>query len=404
MPSEWSVPESEVLASARDVLEADREAVLATVVDIDGSAYRRPGAKMLITPEGGVGSITAGCLEDEVQRIAQDVLEDGRPRIETYDLMEDDDDVWGLGVGCNGIIDILLEPLDDTYEPALDAYERGEPVAVISVLGGGVYDSAAEDGEADGGADADVDIESDDVADGGVRRGVRGYYHPGSGVTGLPDWLASALEDPAAELLDRDAADTLTVETDGHRVTVFVEGLTPPPELVVLGTGHDVGPVVELAKRADFRVTVVGFRGANATEERFPEADAVLSTSAPRVGDVHDFDERTYAVVMTHNFVDDRLAVDALLDTQVPYVGLLGPRERFEEMLEEFEHEGRTFTDAELDRVYTPAGLDLGGGTPYQIGLSIVSEVIAVHNDRTPQHLKAREGHIHDRIEVEADD
>jgi len=387
MPSEWSVPESEVLASAREVVEAGREAVLATVVDIEGSAYRRPGAKMLITPDGGVGSITAGCLEDEVQRIARDVLDDGRPRVETYDLMEDDD-VWGLGVGCNGIIDILLEPLGGSYEPALDAYESGEPVGVITVLDG--------EGDADDGGDSE-DAEA-------VDRGARGYYHPGTGVTGLPDWLADALEGPAAELVERDASDTLTVETDGGTATLFVDGLTPPPELVVFGTGHDVGPVVELAKRADFRVTVVGFRGANATGERFPEADEVTSASAPQVREAHDFDERTYAVVMSHNFIDDRLAVDELLGTPVPYVGLLGPRERFEEMLDEFDSEGRTFSEAELDRVYTPAGLDLGGGTPYQIALSIVSEVIAVHNDRAPQHLKAREGHIHDRIEVEADD
>lgn len=329
---------------------------------------------MLLTPDGGVGSITAGCLEDEVQRIARDVLAEGTPRVETYDLMEDDDDVWGLGVGCNGVIDILLEPLDRSYEPALDAYEAGDPVGVVRVLEGD-------------------------------QAGARGFYFPGEGVTGLPDDLGDAIDGPASALLEREGSDTLSIDiAPDSRATVFVDGLIPPPELVVFGTGHDVGPVIELARRADFRVTVVGFRGATATEERFPAADAVTATSPTQVRDAHEFDDRTYAVVMTHNFVDDRLALEELFETPVPYIGLLGPRERFEEMIEEFSAEGRSLSETELERLYTPAGLDLGGGTPHQIAMAIVSEVIAVHNDRTPRHLREREGHIHDRIEVEATD
>jgi xanthine dehydrogenase accessory factor len=148
---------------------------------------------------------------------------------------------------------------------------------------------------------------------------------------------------------------------------------------------------------------VVGFRGAAAKRERFPAAEAVRSTSPARLTEAYDFDEGTYVVVATHNFVDDRLAVEALLDTPVPYIGLMGPRERFEEMLEEFAAEGTEFTDDQLDRLYTPVGLDLGGGSPYGIALSIVAEVLAVANDREPKHLRAREGTIHDRVRLSAD-
>jgi xanthine dehydrogenase accessory factor len=384
--SEWSVPESNVMAGALDLLDGGREAVLATVVDIEGSAYRRPGAKMVITADGdGVGSITAGCLEDEVLAIAADVLAAGEPRVETYDLMEDDDeDVWGLGVGCNGIIDILLEPLDGSLRPALSAYEAGERIGHVTVL--------------DGGDDPDLE-------------GRRGYYRPGEGFSAapggdpLPGWLTDALGDATADLVERGKSDTLVVDAEEGSATAFVDGIAPPPELVVCGTGHDVGPVVELAKRADFRVTVAGFRGATATAERFPEADDVMSTSPAALASAYDrgFDAETYAVVMTHNFVDDRLAVESLLETETPYVGLLGPRERFEEMLEEFEAEGHTFDDAQLERVYTPAGLDLGGGDPYGIAVSIVAEAMAVHNDRDPRHLREREGPIHDRVEIDGD-
>ncbi|MFB6157601.1 MAG: XdhC family protein [Haloferacaceae archaeon] len=379
MTEDWSVPETEVLAAVRDLLAGDREGVLATVVDVEGSAYRRPGAKMVVTADGeGTGAITAGCLEDEVQRLAREVLAAGEPRVETYDLMDDDeDDVWGLGVGCNGVIDVLIEPLDDAaaYAPAVEANERGDDVAVLTVIDG-------------------------------PGEGRRAYYHPGRDAfegDGLPDAVREALRDPAADLADRGRADTVTVGTPDGDATVFVDGIEAPPELVVFGSGHDIGPIVEFAKRNDFRVTVCAFRGAVDLDERFPAADRRLSVAAPRVGEALDLDEDTYAVVASHNFVDDRLAVEALLDSPVPYVGLMGPHERFEEMLEEFRSEGRTFDQSDLEPLYTPVGLDLGGGSPNRIATSVVAEVIAVHNDRDPGHLRDRKGHIHERVELSAE-
>jgi xanthine dehydrogenase accessory factor len=374
--SEWSVPERAVLDTAGEILASDRRGVLATIIQVEGSAYRRPGAKMVIPEDGaGVGHITAGCLEDEVQALANEVLADGEPRVETYDLMpEADEDVWGLGVGCNGVIDILLEPLGETYEPVLDAYHAGEDVGVLTVV----------DGE-------------DDLV------GARAYYDPEDDAFRFdgrfPEALAERLREAAAELTARGRADS--VEVDG--TTVFVDGVATPDDLVVVGTGHDMAPVAELGAKAGYRVTVVGFRGAKATADRFPAADEVRSTSPATLAEAVDLDEDTYVVVATHNFVDDRLAVEELLATPVPYVGLMGPRERFEEMLEEFAAEGQSFSEAELSRLYTPIGLDLGGGSPYEIALSIVSEVLAVGNGREPKHLKEREGRIHDRVTAVGD-
>lgn len=385
--SNWSVPEAEVLAAAREALASGRPAALATITDVQGSAYRRPGAKMVVPEgEGGIGSITAGCLEDEVRSLAGEVLAEGTPRVETFDLMGDDD-VWGLGVGCNGVIDILLEPLSEDYRPVLSAFESGTDIAVCTVL------------------ESDADE---------VERGDRTHFaeQEFTEVSGAwPDWLVNATRGPADTLASRGTAETVTVEnstsSETETTTVFIDGIATPPELFVFGTGHDVGPVCELAKNADFRVTVVGFRGANATEERFPAADRILSTSPGRIREDLAFDENTYTVVMTHNFVDDRLTIDTVLDTPVPYVGLMGPRERFEEIQEDLSDEGRTFSEEELQKLYTPAGLDLGGDTPYQIAHSIVSELLVVKNDRTPRHLEAREGSIHERVEltsVETDD
>ncbi|WP_066414808.1 XdhC family protein [Halorubrum aethiopicum] len=371
--NDWSTPETNVFDRIAAAVEGGDDAVLATVVDVEGSAYRRPGAKMLITPDGGgAGSITAGCLEDEVRELAADVLDRGEPRVETWDLMNDEDDVWGMGVGCNGVITVLLEPLGESYRPVTEAYDRGESVGVVTVLGGD-----------------------------GPPVGTRSVRRPGGGFAGdLPDSLAEAVADEVDRLVAAGESDAVAVERDGGRVELFVDGIEPPPELVVFGSGHDVGPVAELATLADFRVTVVSFRGLHADEERFAAADEVVSASPGEVADLREWDAETYAVVMTHNFVDDRLALDALLSTPVPYVGVMGPRKRFAEMRERFREEGREFDDAELDRVYTPIGLNLGGDTPYRIACSIVTEVLAVAHDRSPGHLRDRDEPIHDRAET----
>ncbi|WP_336000454.1 XdhC family protein [Halorientalis halophila] len=373
MGSDWSVPEADVIDGIRDTLVCDRSAVLATVVDVEGSAYRRPGAKMVVDADGeGVGNITAGCLEDEVRRIAADVLDAGEPRVETYDLMNDDEDVWGLGVGCNGIIDVLIEPIDESFRPVVEASEAGDDVATITVL------------------------------DGDAPAGSRAVYRPGSGFTDdedLPEWVRSGIRETVTDLLERDQSAAVTVEGDEGTATVFVDALTAPPKLVVFGSGPDVGPVTELAKNCDFRVTVVAFRGAAADPDRFPHADAVSSTSPSDLRSACEFDESTYAVLMTHNFVDDRLALESLLSTPVPYVGLLGPRDRFEEIREDLNGDGIDLDGRDRERIYTPVGLDLGSGTPYGIAHSIVAELLAVHNDRDPKHVRDREGPIHPRVD-----
>jgi len=372
--SDWNLPETDVFDQIRTALDEGTPAVLATVTAVEGSAYRRPGAKMLLRPDGeGVGSITAGCLEDEVRALAEEVLTDGVPRVETWDLTGDDD-VWGFGVGCNGVITVLLEPLDDSYREVVDSRLAGDAIGVATVVGG----------------ESDASV------------GDRVYYRPDEGFVGgdVDEEVLVELSQRMRDLLDSGAGETVAVGGDEEAVEVFLDGIRPPPKLVVFGSGHDVEPVAELAKLSDFRVTVVSFRGSRADAEQFPRADDVVSSSPREVTDLVAWDENTYAVVMSHNFVDDRLTLEQLLETPAPYIGLMGPRKRFEEMREALDEEGRTLTDEERERIYTPVGLNLGADTPYQIALSIVSEVLAVARDRQPRHLTRHEGPIHDRADV----
>jgi len=352
-------------------LEADASAAVATVVGVEGNAYRRPGAKMLLTADGTAGSVTAGCLESEVEDIAARVRTVGEPSAERFDLTGDEQ--WGLGLGCNGVIDILVEPLGDRFAPLLNGYRDGNDGLAVAV------------------------VESDSP---GLSVGDRGYAPDGdlTAVEALPGWLCDAVSQRGTEAIEQERAATVSVSgPEGGDYRVFLDPVLRPPSLYVFGSGIDIRPVTELATRAGFSVTVVSFRGGRAEAEAFPVADRVVSASAPRLDETLGFDGETYAVLMSHNAVDDRLALEALLDTSVPYIGLMGPEERFHEIVDALAADGRTLTDAELERVYTPIGLDLGGGEPYQIAVSIVSEVLAVHKGRTPGHLRDRTGPIHDR-------
>ena len=371
----WSAPTPALYDRMRTVLNDGTEAALATVVGVEGSAYRRHGAKMVIEPGGkSLGAITAGCLEGPVIDVAQSVVESGDSHLETYDLTNVDE--WGLGMGCNGVIDVLVEPLDESWKEALDALEHGESVAVVTVL-------ESHAGDVPAGARSVVGSPSE-------TRVVEGRPPVGQVV------LDAA---KAGELAGTDGAETRTIETDDGTVEMFVDGLQPPADLLVWGWQRDVNPVVEFAARVGFRVTVASGRGGKAESEDFPAADRVVSTRPSELAEYVRNPDQTYAVVMSHSLIDDQLAVESLLDAGVPYVGLMGPRKRFEQLHEGLQADGRTLTEAELARIATPVGLDLGGGEPAQIALAIVAEALAVKNGREGGRLTHSKGPIHPRIE-----
>ncbi|QLH80707.1 XdhC family protein [Halosimplex pelagicum] len=399
--SDWSAPEPAVRATAREYLDSGEPAVLATVVAVDGRAYRRPGAKMVVAPDGGAaggesgthagaesdpdstgaGSVTAGCLADSVVDLASDVLADGSARVERFDLRSDE--TWGLGVGCDGVVDLLLEPLGERHRPL---------VATADELDGGRTTAVAVESEDDRVAVGDRWIEGGAVgADGASGSdGERGDGESDAAGS-LPPAVVAAVPD------DVDGTRSVRAETGGGTVRLFVERLAPAPRLVVVGSNADVRPVVESARSAGFRVTVVGFRGGRATSDRFPRADRVVATSPRDLRGAVDFGPEDSVVLMTHNFVDDRVAFGELLDTPVGYIGVLGPAERFDRLRAALADDGVELDERDRDRIYAPVGLDLGGGSPAQVAHSVVAEVLAVRNGRSGGHLRAGDGPIHSR-------
>jgi xanthine dehydrogenase accessory factor len=369
----WSVTTLELRTTMRRRRAAGADAVVATVADVEGSAYRRPGAKMLVDADGApLGAVTAGCLEGPVTELSMDVLDGKGSRVERFDLTEDDG-TWGLGLGCNGIIDLLLEPLDAGWDGALDRLADGESVTMVAV------------------------VETDGTVPVGARSlvGDDGETEPAGEREPVPAAAIEAADDTVRRVHGTGDAATVSVETGDGTLTALVDGLAPVPRLLLFGSERDINPVCRLASTAGFEVVVHSARGAR-DEASFPHADQVRTGHPSTVADSVSTPGETYAVVMSHNFMDDQIAVETLLtETAVPYIGLMGPRDRFDQLREESD----TIDASTADRIATPVGLDLGGGEPIEIAFSIVSEVLAVSNGRAGGRLETQAGPVHKRIE-----
>ncbi len=365
----------DILAGLRDGRARDEEAALATVVGVRGSTYRREGARLLILASGRtVGSVSGGCLEGDIQVVAEEVLRDGRARLLHYDLTADDEAVWGLGLGCNGVIDVLLEKVG-VAEPSPERYlaravEEEVPLAVVTVVG-------------------------PEAADLLGRRLVVEESGRVTGSLGRADLDAAGLE------LGRQALSSerpCRAAADGYEL--FAEPILPPPRLVVCGAGHDAIPVVHFAAELGFRPVVVDRREKFLTRERFPQAHGFLHTEFPRAAEAVRPDGRTFVVIMTHNYLHDRDLLRSFLTYQPfpAYLGVLGPRQRTQKILQELAGSGVVPSADQRQRLFTPVGLDIGAEGPEQIALAILAEILAARNGRAGGFLRDRPARIHEPV------
>ena len=368
---------TDVLSAIESLSARGEKLALATIVSVKGSTYRRPGARLLVPEDGApIGNISGGCLEGDVADVARIVMREGVARIASWDLTADDDDVWGLGLGCNGAIEVFVEPADKAAEVAgalRMALEEERPISMITVL-----ESAVD----------------------GIAQGDRLLVRPDGTTQGtLGDGsVDAAATEIALEQLGREASEIRTLPGPGE-VRAFVEVLEPPLRLVICGAGHDAAPLVRAAAGLGWSAVVVDDRPAFLTRERFPEATGFVSLERPdRVAMDAPLDARTFAVVMTHNFLRDKDYLRALLTSPARFIAMLGPAARTQRVLLDLREEGLELTEDDLARIHSPAGLDLGAEGPEEIAAAIVAEIVAVKRGREGGFLRDRSGPIHERV------
>ena len=344
---------------------------LATVVRVEGSSYRKPGARMLIGALGRLaGSVSGGCLEKDVISRGLAVILSGEGQLAVYDTTDQDDLAFGTSLGCQGRIEILIEPV-----PAGQTWPLAEVVEAILQHRRAAAMATVYRG--DGGA----------VSWTGQMLVV--FSEEGSREWGLAAASIPGLREDLLEVRTAKRARAQAYEVPGGRVEVLLERIAPPLPLILFGGGHDVPPFVKLAKELGHHVTVVDRRIDFAEAQRFPGADRVVHARPADVLERVSLDEGSAAVIMNHHYETDSELLGLLLGTSVAYLGMLGPRKRTGKILQELRDSGLNVTEAQMEKLHAPAGLDLGCENPEQIALSILAEIQATMSGRSAVNLRS---------------
>jgi xanthine dehydrogenase accessory factor len=367
------------IAARVSQLGPGKDAVLATVIDVRGSGYRLPGARMLILENGDTfGIVSGGCLEADVLERAKKVLKSRRAEVFTYDTTADENSVFSLNMGCRGVIRILLEPIGRDSELArlfASVTNNREKYSVATYIGGdmktgidvGMHLFVASDGELSAEATSCIDT-----------------------IPGIDDDLLTFHESSGAYETMRYATD------DGEAEFVF-ETLLPPVLVAIFGAGADAVPLARSAYDLGWQVDVLDHRPAFLTRQRFPEARDLISVVREKYDPDLATDELTAIVSMNHNYDRDRETLKFALGADAFYIGMLGPKKRTEQMLDELRGRRETFDPDALARLRYPAGLDIGGDSPESIAISIIAEIQSVLKHRSGGPLRDRPGSIYDR-------
>jgi xanthine dehydrogenase accessory factor len=361
---------------------------LATVVSTFRSAPRDPGAALAVEDGGEViGSVSGGCVEGAVYELATEVTESGQPVLQRYGFS--DDDAFAVGLTCGGILDVFVEPVNKRTFPELgqirEAVDRGEPVAVATVISGPAQVGARRviwgdpARESTGSLAVGVDLAPGVDLDAAVDEDVRGML--AQGVTGIRHYGAHG-------------------ERGGDELSIFVNAFAPAPRMYVFGAIDFAAAVARVGKFLGYHVTVCDARPVFATKSRFPDADKVVVDWPHRFLAGAEVDQRTAICVLTHDPKFDVPVLEVALRSAAGYIGVMGSRRTHEDRLERLRAVG--MTDEELSRMRSPVGLDLGARTPEETAISIAAELIQLRWGGSGHALTNTEGRIHTRERVPA--
>lgn len=366
----------DIIQAHKTATQQNKSTALATVVHVEGSSYRRPGARMLVTEDGALtGAISGGCLEGDALKKALHVMLKRKPMLVTYNTNDEDDAKFGLGLGCNGVIQVLIEPLlaDDENSPIrflqtlAEKRQKGVLVTLFSLLDKkepqpGTCLLCTEAGE--------------------VKSKTNNFH----------DQLLL----DAKEAMIKNQSSFKNYVGTVQQVSAFIEMIQPPVSLVIIGAGNDVMPLVQMADILGWQSIVTDGRPAYANKERFANCQVLVAQPENVLRHI-SIDDRTVFLLMTHNYNYDMAMLPLLLEKQVSYLGMLGPKKKKERMLQELAEKGTVFTDEQLSVLHSPVGLDIGAETPEEIALSIISEIKAVFAGKQPMSLKDNTDVIHAR-------
>jgi xanthine dehydrogenase accessory factor len=369
--------ELQQIIQAYEVCKSENQPVaLATVVQVDGSAYRRPGARMLVTQEGNLtGAISGGCLEGDALRKAQAVIFQQKSMLVTYDTTDEDDQKFGVGLGCNGIIHVLIEPIDfgnsdnpvELIKKALSDREISLLLTLFSV----------------------PNSKSEQIGTIYLKKG----NHDFGSLSKVHADFRQVLE---KEISDFDVTQNVIKSYSKYQqVSVFFELIKPPIRVLLFGAGNDTVPLAKMADILGLELILIDGRKNLATQTRFPFVKQIIQGSAEEVVDQIETDPNTVAILMTHNFEYEVIILEKLLTCMIPYIGILGPKRKTEKLIQRLETKG---IQVHTDNLYAPVGIEIGAETSEEIALSVLAEIKAVLNKKQPIFLREKQGPIHEKI------
>ena len=371
---------TDIIKAYELALLAGKRMALATVVHVEGSSYRRPGARMLVTDDGQLtGAISGGCLEGDALRKALLAISQQKNKLVTYDTTDENDTTLGVQLGCNGIVHILFEPihLDQPNHPIelLKKVLQKRQNAVLVTL----FSLNSRTGNQPG--TCFLHLDQDDIS------------------------ITNELDSAYSETLLLEVAHAKTIQDSffkeyifGQKLTGFIEYLKTPPSLVIVGAGNDTIPLMEMAHLLGWNIIVADGRAGHATKQRFPKADQVLVARSNELLSHIQPDAQTFFVLMTHNYNYDLALLKQLIELEdCIYIGTLGPKKKLERMFNDLRMEGIEVSDQQKSKIFGPTGLDIGAETSEEIALSVLAEIKAVITGKKGTLLREKSEPIHNR-------
>jgi len=370
---------SEIISAYQVASRHKKRLALATLVHLNGSSYRRPGARMIVDEEGQLtGAISGGCLEGDALRKAVYCIHTQQPKLVIYDTSDEEDATIGVQLGCAGIIQVLFEPINENdpnnpVELLKKAISKRQNAVLVTFYG--------------------PDLKPDQPIGTCLLWEDSGNVIDNSGFKHLPPALSADIK--ASMALKKSSFKNY--KHNDLNINAFISFITPPVSLIIIGAGNDAIPLQHIAETLGWQVTIVDGRHTYAKIERFSSACQIIVSKPEKVLEQIQVDEKTVFVLMTHNYNYDYAMLKALLSKNVPYVGALGPKKKLDNMVKDLQQEGLHLTELQKSILYGPVGLEIGAETPAEIALSISAEILAVLNEKKGGFLRNLPAEIHQR-------